>query len=279
MVEAHWHSENDLWKLKLWIRLAAFADDPAAALPDPSQWPEQIRRQHGHQDLLFALGYSPARTAPQALEKLRQADPLALFGDTWARALATIGSDDAANVLLDAIETTPVDARHWRDSHGMRTALETLIARPAPRARAFAMLEMLSEQPKLGVIARAIVETMHEGDAIRLLELADTKRRSIIGNELASRLENAAVTRIPVANMGNIYELESKPLPALRKRAFELMLANAASAHHARLCLRAIDELRDQYGKPLAEPNHPHLEAHIPWPEAGTLGWSCVNLE
>lgn len=279
VVQARWHSENDLWKLKLWIRLAAFADDPAAALPDPSQWPEQIRRQHGHQDLLFALGYSPAPTAPQALEKLRQADPLALFGDTWARALATIGSDDAANVLLDAIETTPVDAKHWRDSHGIRTALETLIARPAPRARAFAMLETLSEQPKLGVITSAIVETMDECDAIRLLELADTKRRNIIGNELASRLENAAVTRIPVASMGNVYELESKPLAALRKRAFELMLANAASAHHARLCLRAIDELRDQYGKPLAEPNHPDLRAHIPWPEAGTLGWSCANLE
>lgn len=278
-IEAHWHPENDLWKLKLWIRLAAFADDPAAALPDPSQWPEQIRRQHGHQDLLFALGYSPARTAPQALEKLRQADPLALFGDTWARALATIGSDDAANVLLDAIETAQVDAKHWRDTHGMRTALETLIARPAPRARAFAMLETLSEQPKLGVITSAIVETMDESDAIKLLELADTKWRNIIGNELASRLEGAAVARIPVANMGNIYELESKPLPALRKRAFELMLANAASAHHARLCLRAIDELRDQYGKPWAEPNHPDLEAHIPWPEAAMLGWSGVNLE
>lgn len=278
-IEAHWHPENDLRKLKLWIRLAAFADDPAAALPDPSQWPEQIRRQHGHRDLLFALGYSPAPTAPQALEKLRQADPLALFGDTWARALATIGSDDAANVLLDAIETAHVDAKHWRDTHGMRTALETLIARPAPRARAFAMLETLSEPSKLGVITNAIIETMDESDAIKLLELADTKRRDIIGNELASSLESAAVTRIPVANMGNIYELESKPLPALRKRAFELMLANAAPAHHARLCLRAIDELRDQYGKPWAEPNHPDLEAHMPWPEAATLGWSGVKLE
>lgn len=279
VVEAHWHSENDLWKLKLWIRLAAFADDPAAALPDPSQWPEQIRRQHGHQDLLFALGYSPAPTAPQALEKLRQADPLALFGDIWARALATIGTDDAANILLDAIETTPVEPKHWRDTHGMRTALETLIAQPAPRARAFVMLETLSEQPKLGVITNAIVETMDEGDAIKLLELADTKRRNIIGNALASRLESAAVTRVPVVNMGNIYELESKPLPALRKRAFELMLADAASAPHARLCLRAIDELRDQYGKPWAEPNHPSLEAHTPWPEAGMIGWSGVNLD
>jgi hypothetical protein len=276
-VEADWHSETDLWELKLWIRLAAFADDPAAAFPDPSQWPEQVR-QHSQHDLQSALGYSPAQTALQALERLRRADPLTLFGDTWPRALATIGSDDAANVLLDAIETTPVDPKYWRP-HGMRAALETLIALPAPRARAFAMLEALNEQPKIAIIASAIVATMDEGDAIRLLELADTKQRNIIGNELASRLENAAVTRTPVANMGNTYELESKPLPALRKRAFELKLANAASAHHARLCLRAIDELRDQYGKPLAEPNHPDLEARIPWPEAGTLGWRCVNLE
>jgi hypothetical protein len=141
------------------------------------------------------------------------------------------------------------------------------------------MLETLNEQAKLGAIASAIVATMDEGEAIRLLELADTERRNIIGNELASRLENAAVTRIASANMGTIYELESKPIPALRKRAFELMLANAASAHHARICLRAIDELRDQYGKPVAEPNHPDLEAHIPWPEAGALGWSGVILE
>ena len=274
-----WCSEDDLWKLKLWIRLVAFADDPAAALPDPSKWPDQVRCQHGHQDLLFALGYSPAPTAPQALEKLRQADPLAPFGDTWARALAEIGSDNAANVLLDAIERTPVDSEHWRDTHGMRTALEKLIVLPAPRARAFAMLKMPSAQPKLGVITSAIAATMDEGDAIRLLELADAQQRNIIGNELASRLENAAVTRIPVADMANSYELESKPLPAFRERAFELMRTGAPSAHHARLCLRAIDELRDQYGKPWAEPNHPDLESRIPWPEAAQLAWIAQSLD
>lgn len=273
-----WCPEDSLWKLKLWIRLAAFADDPAAALPELSKLPKQVRLQHGQQDLLFALGYSPATTAPQALEKLRQADPLVLFGDTWARALAEIGSDDAGNILLDAIETTPVDSDHWRDTQGMRTALERLIARPVVRARAFALLETLTEQPKLGVITSAIVETMDENDAIKLLELADTEQRNIIGNVLASRLENAAVARIPVANMSNSYELESKPLPDLRKRAFELMRANAPSAHHARVCLRAIDELRDEYGKPLAEPNHPDLEVRIPWPGAAELAWGGANF-
>jgi hypothetical protein len=278
-VEAmQWCSENDLWKLKLWIRLAAFADDPAAALPDPSKWPKQVRLQNGHQDLLYALGYSPSTSGPLALEKLRQADPLALFGDTWARALAEIGSDDAANVLLNAIDTTPVDSNRWHDTHGMRAALEKLIVLPAPRARAFAMLETLSDQPKLGVIASAIVETMDESDAIRLLELADPQQHNIIGKELASRLENAAVTRIPVPDMANSYELESKPLPALRKRAFELLRRGAPSAHHARLCLRSIDELRDQYGKPSAEPNHPDLGTRMPWPEAAQVAWRNADF-
>jgi hypothetical protein len=182
-------------------------------------------------------------------------------------------------VLLDAIEATPIDGKHWRDTHGIRSALEKLLVLPASRARAFSMLETLTEQPKLGVITSAIVETMDEGDAIKLLELSDTRQRKIIGNELAHRLENAAVAKIPVANMANSYELESKPLPTLRKRAFELMRTDAPSAHHARLCLQAIDELRDQYGKPWSEPNHPDLETRLPWPEAAKLAWADANFD
>jgi uncharacterized Fe-S cluster protein YjdI len=53
----------------------------------------------------------------------------------------------------------------------------------------------------------------------------------------------------------------------------------AGAARHARLCLRAIDELRDQYGKPWADPNHPDLETRMPWPEAAHNAWRNPDFE
>ena len=274
-----WYHENELWKVRLWLRLAAFADDPSAALSDPATWPKEVRPQHSHRELLFALGYSRAPGAPRALEMLRQADPTRLFGETWPRALAEIGTEDAATVLLDAIETTPVDPKHWRDTHGMRTALEKLIAHPNQRDRAFRMLGTIAEPAKLGLIARAIVETMTEADAIGLLHLADRPERAVIGRELVARLENAAVTRIPIEGAANTYEIEGAPLVALRERAFELQRTGAPNEDWARQVLQAIDELRDQYGKPLSEPNHPDLSAAKPWPRAAQEAWDVTSID
>jgi hypothetical protein len=274
-----WHSDNDLWKVRAWLRLVAFADDPAAALPDLGLLPKDLRLQRGTHDLMYALGFSSAPTALEALEKLRQADPLALFGDSWARALAEIGGDDAADVLLEAIEATPSDAKHWRDTHGMRSTLATLLTRPRPRARAFAMLETCTGPVKLGVLTHAIVETLDEADAIKLLELADRPERAAIGRELVARLEQAAVTRTPIAGSSNTYEIEAAALPALRQRAFDLMLGNTPQASWARKCLHAIDQLRDHYGKPWSEPNHPTLTARIAWPDAAQGIWDSLTID
>lgn len=274
-----WHADNDLWKVRAWLRLVAFADDPAAAFPAPDILPKDFSLQRGTHDLMFALGFSTAPTATQALEMLRRTDPLALFGDTWARALAELGTDQAANILLDAIETTPADPEAWRDTHGLRTALAAILTQPQPRARAFAMLESCSEPVKLGVLTHAIVETLDEADAVRLLELADRPERAVIGRELIDRLENAAVTRTPIAESANTYELEAAAIPTLRKRAFELMLDDVPQASWARKCLHAIDHLRDRYGKPSTEPNHPYLAAQVSWPSAGRLAWSPITID
>ncbi|MEO7689079.1 MAG: hypothetical protein ABIS51_07315, partial [Sphingomonas sp.] len=274
-----WHSDNDLWKARAWLRLVAFADDPAAALPDLRRLPTDLRLQRGTHDLMYALGFSLAPTALEALEKLRQADPHALFGDSWARALAEIGSDDAADILLDAVEAAPADAKHWHDTHGIRSTLATLLTQSKPRARAFAMLETCTEPVKLGVLTHAIVETLDETDAIKLLELTDRPERAAIGRELVARLEQAAVTRTPIAGSSNAYEIEAAALPALRKRAFDHMLGNTLQASWARRCLHAIDQLRDRYGKPWSEPNHPSLTAKIAWPEAAQGIWDSLTID
>src|SRR5205085_4608842 len=101
----------------------------------------------------------------------------------------------------------------------------------------------------LGVLTYAIVETLDEAAAIKLLELADQPERTVIGRELVNRLEHAAVTRTPIEGSASTYELEAAALPTLRRRAFELMLDDVPQASWAGKCLHAIDQLRDRYGK------------------------------
>ena len=57
------------------------------------------------------------------------------------------------------------------------------------------------------------------------------------------------------------------PAPELRKRFFEMLVnGNSVEARLASECLRAIDEIRDEYGYVDSEPRHPDITTGVPWP-------------
>ena len=274
-----WHQNDDEWQVKAWLRLAAFSDDPKAALGDLSALPKRVMQLGGLHDVIFALGYSTTPSAVLALRAIHSGYPEVLFDAAWPRALAQIGTHEAAEALLDAIGATPDDTKKWRDTYGVTSALASLTRQGDARDKAFAMLETATHAPKMSLLAAAILETLDEADAIRLLDLVERPQRASIGRELISRLENAAVTRLPVPGMSNAYELQAAPLTSLRKHGFALLLAGGPGAIWAKRCLEAVDRLRDEYGKPMDEPNHPDLVFKVPWPAAGKAGWDLAAID
>ena len=269
-----WASDNDEWRIKEWLRLIAYADNPLEALPDFSTLPVFAARSHQLYELIFALGFSPAPNAVKALSAILTFAPLELHGATWPQALAQIGSSEAANLLLDAICSSEDDDKKWRDTYSLRNALASLISqRGADRDKAFDLLATFANRYKKLVIVDAIVQTLDEVDALKLLSVAVTTSDADIGKALAQSLENAAVLRNPVEGSSNTYELEAAPLTEFRRRVFALATDGGPNSAVAIKCLQAIDNLRDRHGKPISEPHHPDLANGNPWPIAAHEIW------
>lgn len=273
-----WVHDNEYWRVEDWLRLIAFADDAHAALPVSGDLPAELRRHYRLLDLVHSLGYSNSPTAVRALVALLQQSP-DLFRNGWPEAMARIGTAEAGMALLETVVAAPDDATGWRDTSALRSALGAALAKsPEARAQAKRWLSELNHPGKRAAIADAIAQTMDENEAIELLSLAASASGSAIARVLVDRLEHTAVLRLPVEGMVDTFELESAPLPNLRRAAFHQLL-ELPEATPIRACLQAIDHLRDRYGKPLTEPNHPDIGTGMPWPTATQPTWLALEQQ
>lgn len=271
-----WVHENDLWRLNRWLHLIAFADDVEAALPSIDELPAEFVRDFRLRDLVRHIGYSISPTAVSALEQLQRRSP-DRFIEGWPQAVAKIGSRAAGNALLDAILTASEDAKIWRDTYGLRQALAATLAAPGEvRTRAFSLLGEIQHEGKRTALADALAQTMNEEDAMQLLIHAIEPDGDAIARILVGRLEHAAVTRLPIEGSTNTFELEGAALPQLRQLAFRELQKNPTQPV-LRRCLQAIDHLRDEYGKPATEPNHPDIGSGRAWPSAADPLWTALD--
>lgn len=271
-----WVHDNDYWQVEDWLRLIAFADDAQAALPSFDELPPELLRPHRLRDLVYKIGFSISETAVDALvELLRRSTEL--FNDGWPAALARIGSAKAGHALLDAVVSVNEDGNGGWDTYTLREALTAAVAQhDEVRKRAMALLGDTRHQGKQALLADALAQTMNEQDAMLLLGHAAKPGGALIARVLIGRLEHAAVSRLPIEGASNMFELEGAPLPRLRQLAFHELL-EAPDRPWLRSCLQAIDHLRDEYGKPVSEPNHPDLGSGRAWPTAAEPIWLALE--
>lgn len=264
-----WVHENEYWRVEQWLSLIAFADDTLAALPPPDVLAGDFVRPYRLRDLVSSIGHSISPTAVAALVELLRRAP-ELFNDSWPDAIARLGAGD---VLLDAVLHGSGDPKMWRDSYPLRQALATALAHSSnARARAIAALADVQPEGKRAALADALAQTMDEEEAILLLAYVAERQDAVIARVLISRLEQAGLSRKPVDGLANAVELEAAPLPRLRQRAFRALLENPERPD-LRSVLQAIDHLRDDYGKPVTEPNHPDLDSGRAWPISAEPLW------
>ncbi len=271
-----WVHDNDYWRVEDWLRLIAFADDAEAALPPFEELPVDLVRRYRLRDLVYKIGYSISATAIAALVELLRRSP-DLFYDGWPEAIARIGGPEAGNALLDAILAESDDTKGWRDTYALRQAVATAVARPGEvRTRAMSLLGETRHKGKWAALADALAQTMDEQDAIQLLAYAAEPDGTVIAHVLVDRLEHTAGSRLPIEGTSNTFELKGSPLPRLRQLAFRELLGNPDQPG-LRSCLQAIDHLRDEYGKPATEPNHPDIESGRAWPTAAEPLWLALG--
>ena len=261
--------EQDGWRLMHWLRLLPFTDRPAAVL-------EVLDRAEGFRaepwnlrSLLSALGYAPSVEAEAVLDELAKRDDRFLSEYGWLAALTDRDTLSAARFFLDLIcDTSFAERRGRRDHSDLGRKMSALIAsHDQLRQDIYERFPALEDGPAKSVLEYAIAEAADAEGVLLLTRQGAVRNKRFRSTALSMALHNVLVEQTPMESSG-MQQLHSLPAPELRKGLFDMVVnGKTAEARLATECLRAIDEIRDDYGYVESEARHPDIAAGVSWPQ------------
>jgi hypothetical protein len=133
-----------------------------------------------------------------------------------------------------------------------------------PEARAY-LYQSLRDRPTsrgFELLARAVEESPDTDGLLLLVDSEIKQKRSLTSWRT---VEHAVTEHVPAENWEGAYNIVPVPVIELRKTLLT-MTTDGGSNDAAARCLTAIDQVRDMYGAPEAEPRHPDLASGRRWP-------------
>ena len=254
--------QSEGYQLRDWLRLLPFAK-PLSEVPDivcalPVCWRDP--RMLG--ELLRGLRYGPAKEAETVLFKLAENDARFYRDDQWRLTALQFGTLYSVRYLIDLFIGGALGGRSGVD-WGWRRELAGLMSNH-PELR-LSVREILKKNPineELARLAEVVSESPQLEDLFILVQLEIKSSRSFVKRYT---VEMAITERIPVEGWVNTYRTLPIPCAELRRKLLALV-GNGSAEDPAVRCLTRIDEIRDMYGAPEAEPRHPDLGSGRLWP-------------
>ncbi len=264
-----WRLEENHGELKGWLVLFAFADIPAALLEALDLVPAQYREPWNLREVLTAFAQGSDAGALEALVALARRDPRIAQQYEWFNAVATLGTEGAAAALLQSVIESIQQGRGagggadaWRVAQQLAQSGQAF---PHFRELLIQRYAQMQPGPAKGIVEAALAELAGSETILALIQGYATDQRPMDGR-LHRAVRDLAVGRRPSENFPGAYEVFGVPLIALRQQLFELMQETDARSALAEASLIAIEEVRDEAGRPDDEPRHPLIESGLPWP-------------
>lgn len=265
--------EQDGWRLKEWLRLLPFTESPAAML-DVLERAEGFRADPWNLRSVFtALGYAPSAEAETVLDELGKRDERVLSEHQWLAALTNRNTLSAARVLLNLICNASFAESRGRGDHlYLGRQLSALMASNDQfRQDVYERFSSLGVGPAKSILERAVAGVADTEGVLLLTRDGAARNKPFRSTALYTALKNVLVGQTPIGSFG-MQELYSLPASKLRKRLFDMVVnGSSQEARLASECLRAIDEMRDDYGDVESEPRHPDIATGVPWPLLGRV--------
>lgn len=256
------------WRLVHWLRLLPFTDKLTAIL-DVLERAEVFRAEPWNlRSVLTALGYAPSDEAETVLDELARHDGRFLSEHEWLAAFKNQNTLSAARVLLALIcDASFVGRRGSLDRSDLGRQLSALmVSNDQFRQDVYERFSSLDVEPAKSVLEYAIAEAADTEGVLLLTRDGAARGRPLRSTSLYTALRNVLVGRTPIESSG-MQQLYSVPAPELRKRLFDMVVNGSPQEKWiASDCLRAIDEMRDDYGYVDSEPRHPDIATGVPWP-------------
>ena len=261
--KAKWHNQNDFWVLRRWIELLALSTDPEQVADAILALPETYRSAYNFHEVIYALGYSNAPNATKALIKLSNALPGAALTHDFLTALTLQDSAEGAEFLLNTF-SSPDKSRKGHAEYDLNKTLTHLLSRHSEvKARYLSELKQSKDQAR------------HHYASILPGLIASEDVMTLLGNvagdddPLAQALVRAASELAIMKKYGEdkqSYEIHPTDLKELRNILLPIAASDRAQAGTAYRMLIAIENAREEHGRPATEPHHPNIDSGIPWP-------------
>ena len=261
--------DQDGWRLMDWLRLLPFTDRPVAVL-------EVLDRAKGFRtdpwklrSVLSSLGYAPSTEAETVLDELAKRDARFLAEHDWLTALMKHNTFSAKRFFLDLIcSAFFAEQRESPDPSDLGRKLAALMRSDDDfRQDVYKRFVTLDDGFATSVLEYAIAEAPDTDGVLLLTRQGASRKKRFHSTALSRALRNMFIGHREIEPSG-MQSLYSRPAPRLRKRLFDLVTSgDVAQARLATECLRAIEEIRDDYGDVESEPRHPDITAGVPWPK------------
>jgi hypothetical protein len=261
-----WRLTERLWEVEGWLELLPFSDRPMALIEATDLLNSALPQLPHFERAVAAIVFSPSQDREQLLGELLRRFPALVGKYEWANAYVALNTPTAGITLIEQFANGTVSGTGGVAEMWLSDRLALLAQRFFGfKSELIRRLQAGTRSPERSLIERTLTTV---GDETCLLALV----RSVAGDQVRTTgslrwmMENVALDRRPSDTWAGAYDLLPVPLTELRKSLFDLRNATTAEAALATDCLRAIDDLRDEYGAAESEPRHPDIRSGKAWP-------------
>jgi hypothetical protein len=261
--------EQDGWRLNEWLRLLPFTEAPGSILDVLTRLEDRYLVPWKLRGLLSALSHAPSVEAENVLCELAKRDERFLNEYDWLAALTKRNTLTAARILLDLICNASFSGKRGSNNRmDFGSKLSAFMnSHEQFRQEVYERFPRVGDSPAKSILEYAIANAADADGVLLLVRVGAAQDKRFRSTALNTALRQVLVGKTPIGSSG-MQQLYSLPAPELRKGLFDMVVnGSAAESRLATECLTAIDEIRDDYGHPDAEPRHPNIAMGVPWPQ------------
>ncbi len=273
IIKRHASENQDDLLLRRCLCIFLFTNKPAHAVVRLQELEAHFRRLADTRELITALGKSNCKEAIDYLIVLAQRRGIPDYIlQEFVDALVQSRFPEAHDALINVLDPTAPEPKMHLPLRSLeiftfaRSVADLCRTDTTIRQRVLALCSTTLSDPQRSCLAEIVNALSDEEAVLAGLNLIADGMQNPIPFGLRQAIENRLLDKVPVKDWPNAYEEKPRCDTVLRRHLFGITVGDPKRCESALELLGQARLWRLEYGMPLLEPRHPHLQTGVPWP-------------